>query len=239
TTLPRDLDRSEILMEKLKRMRPAALAKLMGISGTLAELNHERNQLWSTAHPPGKTTPALFLFKGEVYRGLKAASLDPGALAHAGHHLRILSGLYGMLRPLDRVHPHRLEMGTKLSVGRRYKDLYAFWGEAIPARLMEDLAGSGSDHLVDLASNEYSKALGKLPMHVRLVRPVFQDRTPSGYRSLMTYAKHQRGAMARFALEHRLTDPEGLKHYQGDGYRYSQKDSDATQWVFKRDKRAS
>jgi hypothetical protein len=175
------------------------------------------------------------VFNGEAYRGLDARTLAADDLRFAQHHLRILSGLYGILRPLDLIQDHRLEMGTKLPV-KRSKDLYAYWGGRITDRLAADLQDSGSDVVLNLASTEYFKAVRAAQLKARVITPIFKDRTPAGYRMVMVFAKHQRGAMARHILQHRLMQPEALKDYTGDGYRYAPEESTADQWVFLRDK---
>ena len=234
-TQPVLLEHSVPLVDKLRAFSAKKLAKLMHLSDKLAALNHDRYQEWSLPFTAANVRPAAFVFNGEAYRGLDARTLSADDLRFAQHHLRILSGLYGVLRPLDLIQDHRLEMGTKLPV-KRTKDLYGYWGDRIADQLAVVLKESGSDVVVNLASTEYSKAarIGKLKATV--ITPVFKERTPAGYRTVMVFAKHQRGAMARHILQHRLMEPEPLKHYTGDGYRYAPEESTAEQWVFLRDR---
>lgn len=231
-TLPVLLEHSEPLVKKLRGYSTKRLADLMGISPKLAELNHARFQDWSTPFTQKNAAPAAFLFNGEAYRGLDARTLDASDLQFAQHHLRILSGLYGVLRPLDLIQPYRLEMGTSLPVARK-KNLYAYWGDRIAASLKTDLT-KGTDVIVNLASSEYFKAVRPKDLGARVVTPVFKDRTAGGYKVVMVYAKHHRGSMARYIMQNRILDPEKLKRYDVDGYQYSAEDSSADEWVFLR-----
>lgn len=233
TTTPRLLERSALLVEKLRGLPQQRLASLMGISPKLARLNHQRYQDWHLPFTARNARPAIFMFNGEAYRGLDARTLDADDLRFAQHHLRILSGLYGVLRPLDLVQPYRLEMGTPLVTPRR-KDLYGFWGDDIASLLQADLEKSGTDVLVNLASAEYFKVVGKSWTGARVITPVFKDRGPGGHRIVPVFAKHQRGAMARHIIRNRMLDPGMLRHYSGDGYRFSVEDSSADEWVFLR-----
>lgn len=232
-TKPRLLEHSVPLAGKLRDMSARKLGELMGISPKLAELNHARYAEWAVPFTTKNARPAVFMFNGEAYRGLGARSLAADDLRFAQHHLRILSGLYGILRPLDLMRPYRLEMGTKLRVGRA-KDLYAYWRTLVTRQLNADLAASGSDVVVNLASSEYFKAVDAKELKANVVTPVFKDRTAKGYKVVMVHAKHQRGAMARYIIRHRILEPVRLKRYDEDGYRYSAQDSTADEWVFLR-----
>lgn len=230
-TVPRFQAESHALLDKLRTFSPARIAKLMDISPELARLNHARY------HRPAAESlkkPAIRMFHGEVYRGLDVASFQEGDLRAAQRQLRVLSGLYGVLRPMDLIVPHRLEMGTRLSMGRGKKDLYAFWGEAITRALQEDLDRSGAEALVNLASQEYFKSVRPDLLKTRVITPVFKERSAKGPRSVAVFAKHQRGAMARWVVRHRLVEPERLKAYEGDGYRYDPEGSTADEWLFLR-----
>lgn len=235
TTKPRMLEQSEALVHKLRGLSAKKLAALMDISPKLAELNHDRFARWSLPFTARNARPAAFTFNGEAYRGLDVRSLDADDLRFAQHHLRILSGLYGVLRPLDLMQPYRLEMGTKFGVGRA-KDLYSFWGERITEQLNADLDANEGEVVVNLASTEYFKAVKPKLLKANVVTPVFKDRTAKGYAVVMMYAKHQRGAMARHIIQHRILEPVALKRYTGDGYRYAPEESTASEWVFLRDK---
>ncbi|MCB0759016.1 MAG: peroxide stress protein YaaA [Flavobacteriales bacterium] len=222
---------SRELAEKLKKMSAARLRKLMDISTELAALNHARYQAWDGAP---QVKPAVLMFNGEAYRGLGAGSLDGDDLRFTQRHLRILSGLYGLLRPMDLIAPHRLEMGTKLSMGRGKKDLYGFWGDRITTELNGALRKSGSEVLVNLASAEYFKSVRTEQLAARVITPVFKERTAGGLRMVTVYAKHQRGALCRYIIQRRLVDPEGIKQYDGDGYRYESEGSSNDEWLFVR-----
>lgn len=236
TTQPVLLDHAIPLVEKLRTLSAKKLADLMDLSPGLGELNRQRYERWSTPFSAKNARPAVFTFNGEVYRGLDARTLAPGDLDFAQHHLRILSGLYGVLRPLDLMQDYRLMMGTPLGVGKA-RDLYAYWGDRIADVLRADLARSGSDVVVNLASAEYSKAARFGTLGARVITPEFKDKAPGGYKSLQVYVKFQRGALARFILQHRILEAERIKAYDGDGYRFSAADSTETKWVFLRDKR--
>lgn len=235
-TTPALLERAEPLAAKLRSLSARKLADLMELSPKLAELNRARYQAWATPFTAANARPAVFAFNGEAYRGFDARSLDAADLRFAQRHLRILSGLYGVLRPLDLIQDYRLMMGTPLSVGRS-KDLYAYWGDRISDQLRSDLAAAGTSVVVNLASSEYFKAARAERLGARIITPVFKDRTPQGYRMVMVFAKHQRGAMARHIVRHRLLDPEALKRYDGDGYRFAPEESTGDMWVFLRDRK--
>lgn len=234
TTQPRFLEQSEKLVKKLKGMSAKKLGELMHLSDALSQLNQERYASWSPPFTLKNAQPAAFMFNGEAYRALDVRSLDADDLRFAQRHLRILSGLYGLLRPLDLVQPYRLEMGTKLSVGRK-KDLYDLWGDTISDQLNTDVEESEAEAIINLASAEYFKAARYQSLKVNVITPVFKDLTANGYRVVMMYAKHQRGAMARYIIRHRILEPVALKRYTEDGYRYMPEESSATEWVFYRD----
>jgi cytoplasmic iron level regulating protein YaaA (DUF328/UPF0246 family) len=236
-TKPRLLEHSAPLAEKLAGMGEKKLGKLMDISPKLAALNHERYQQWAPPFTARNARPALFTFNGEAYRGLDPRTLDGDDLRFAQRHLRILSGLYGVLRPLDLMQAYRLEMGTKLSMGRGAKDLYKYWGDRITDLLNKDLEAADSEVVINLASNEYYKAVKPQILRANVITPIFKDATGKGYKVVMMYAKHQRGAMARYIIQHRILDAVKLKKYDEDGYRYAPGESSANEWVFLRDKR--
>ncbi|MCB0770889.1 MAG: peroxide stress protein YaaA [Flavobacteriales bacterium] len=232
-TQPQLLAYSEPLVKKLKGYSAKKLGALMDINPKLAALNQQRYANWTTPFTATNAHIAIHTFNGEAYRALDARNMDGDDLRFAQHHLRILSGLYGVLRPLDLIQPYRLEMGTSLSIGRR-KNLYAYWGDLITAVLKQDLVNNESDVVINLASTEYFKAVNTESLGARIISPVFKDRTAGGYKVVMVYAKQQRGAMARYIITHRLLDPAKLKSYKGDGYAFSKEDSSADEWVFLR-----
>ena len=230
---PDFLDDAEELIEQLRTLSPADLSRLMGISDPLAALNAGRYAAWSRPFTPANARPAVLAFNGDVYEGLAAASLSAADLHFAQSHLRILSGLYGVLRPLDLMQPYRLEMGTRL-VNPRGKDLYAFWGERLASALKMAAAEAGAKTVVNLASEEYFKAVAKKALALPVVQPVFEDWSAGRYKVVSFYAKRARGAMARFALTARLTSAEGLQAFSGEGYGFVAAASDAQRWVFRR-----
>lgn len=234
-TQPVLLQEAVPLAAKLKTFSARKLAGLMDLSDKLGELNKERYARWQTPFTPDNARPAVFAFNGEAYRGLDARGMDTADLRFAQHHLRILSGLYGILRPLDLVQDYRLMMGTPLRVGRA-RSLYDYWGGRITEVLKQDLSASGSNVVVNLASNEYFRAVDAEELGARVITPVFKDKGPTGYRMVMVFAKHQRGALARHIIRNRILDPEWLKDYDGDGYRFAPEESTTNDWVFLRDR---
>ncbi|HNR56016.1 MAG TPA: peroxide stress protein YaaA [Flavobacteriales bacterium] len=236
TTQPALLDDARRLVTKLKTLSAKKLADLMDLSLKLGELNKERYTRWHVPFTVKNARPAVFTFNGEVYRGLDARTLNDGDLRFAQHHLRILSGLYGVLRPLDLMQDYRLIMGTPFGMGKA-KNLYAFWGGRITDVLNTDLKEAKSNAVINCASGEYFKAVDPKRLKARVITPVFKDRSGNTYKSLQVYVKQQRGAMARYIIQHRLLDPEGIKSFDSNGYRFSPEHSSENEWVFLRDKR--
>jgi cytoplasmic iron level regulating protein YaaA (DUF328/UPF0246 family) len=222
------------LVTRLRTLGPADVARLMSLSDPLAELNVARYQRFRAAPRAEDIRPAVLAFDGDVYDGLGARALAPEALDFAQRHLRILSGLYGVLRPLDAMQPYRLEMGTRLD-NQRGRDLYAYWGDRPAKSLKRALAAAGGDTLVNLASEEYFRAVDRRVLGVQVVQPVFQERRERGWQMISFSAKRARGLMARFAIEHRLADPAGLKAFSEAGYAFDAGASDAGTWYFRRD----
>lgn len=236
SSLPRMLDRSARLIERLRRLAPQDLAGLMDISDKLAVLNATRYADWSPTFTAQNSKPAVFAFNGDVYDGLDARSLSEDDIAFAQRHLRMLSGLYGVLRPLDWMQPYRLEMGTRLA-NDAGKDLYAFWGDAVTELLNADMAQlkqEGAPTLVNLASEEYFKAVRPGVLKARIVTPVFEDWKGGRYKIISFHAKRARGTMARYAVTHRITEASKLKRFKVDGYAYDAAASDDSRWVFRR-----
>jgi len=226
---PQHISESEKLIGKLQGLSKKKLAELMNLSDDLAIMNIERHQNWHLPFSVDNADPAIFAFNGEVYRGLDAKSLSNNDLKYANNHLRILSGLYGVLRPLDLIQPYRLEMGTKLKYYRN-NNLYQFWGNEITDDLNEDL--DVGKYLINLASNEYFKAVNTKKLNGSVITPVFKDFSNGQYKSLMTYSKHARGEMSRYIIQERIEDPELLKSFNGMGYCYSPEMSAKLQMVF-------
>jgi cytoplasmic iron level regulating protein YaaA (DUF328/UPF0246 family) len=231
TTTPDMLERSSALIDVLRGYSPGQLAELMDLSDPLAMLNVARYATWSTE--PKDARQAIMAFNGDVYAGFDARSLKPKALAYTQAHVRILSGLYGVLRPFDLIHPHRLEMGSRLPTSEA-KDLYGFWGDSVTARLNEAIAANGAEVLVNLASEEYFKSVRPKLLPVPVISPVFEDWKNGKYKIISFFAKRARGMMARYAAEKGITDAEKLKKFKVDGYAFSKRDSTATSWVFRR-----
>lgn len=235
-TLPDFLDDSAQLIKELQRLAPSQIASLMGISDTLAHLNFERFAAWHPAFDTDNAKQAMLAFNGDVYEGFDAASLSAADLDFAQRHVRILSGLYGVLRPLDLIQPYRLEMGSRFA-NARGKDLYAFWGSRVADALNETMAAAkrgGEKVLINLASEEYFKSVkgGKLTMPV--ITPSFEDWKGGRYKIISFYAKRARGLMARYATVQRIDQAEGLKGFDTDGYAFAEEASTATHWVFRR-----
>lgn len=235
-TNPRLMADTRVLMRKSKRLKVRELRKLMDISEDLAQLNHDRFQAMSEEHDAQRDRPAALAFDGDVYRGLDARSLDAEALAWAQEHVAILSGLYGVLRPLDLIQPYRLEMGTSLKT-RRGATLYAFWGDKVTSKLNGQLRGRSEKTVVNLASNEYFRVVKKRKLAGPLLTCTFKEELEDGRLQVISFfAKQARGAMARFAIEERLEDPQGLQQFTGLGYRWRPELSDDKTWVFSRPK---
>lgn len=227
---PRFVDEAETLAQAAAKLSKPKLAELMHISDKLAALNASRFREF----PDAPERPALFAFAGDVYAGFEVRTLDEEALPFAQDHVRILSGLYGLLRPLDAIRPYRLEMGTRWAPGRA-KDLYGFWGPRIAEALVDDLAAQDDAVLVNLASQEYWKAAAAhLPTDVRVIEIDFREPGPKGLRFNTFAAKRARGTMARYLVEHRLSDPEALKGFDCDGYRFDAEGSEGDRWRFTR-----
>ncbi|QYJ76277.1 peroxide stress protein YaaA [Shewanella sp. FJAT-52076] len=235
-TLPELVSHSAELIEVCKGLTPADIASLMSVSDKIAGLNAARFASWTPSFSLENAKQALFAFRGDVYTGLDADSLSAEQLEYAQSHLRMLSGLYGVLKPLDLMHAYRLEMGTALGNGRG-KNLYEFWGNIITDKLNEALAAQGDDILVNLASNEYFKAVKAKRIEGTLVNPVFKDAKNGQYKIISFYAKKARGLMARFILTTRPKSIEDLKGFDCDGYYYSPEQSTPNTPVFLREER--
>ncbi|MCM8595084.1 peroxide stress protein YaaA [Accumulibacter sp.] len=232
-TEPVFLDDAEELIGILRRLSPAEVASLMQISDPLATLNAARYADWRRPFTPENAKQAVLAFNGDVYEGLDAVSLPPADLRFAQDRLRILSGLYGLLRPLDLIQPYRLEMGTRLA-NARGRDLYAFWGRRIGDALASALRDGGGRVLINLASEEYFRAIRPQDLPTPLIQPVFEDWSGGRFRVVSFHAKRARGLMARFAVLSRLADEHGLKDFAGGGYAYSSESSTPLRWVFRR-----
>ncbi|MDJ0806727.1 MAG: peroxide stress protein YaaA [Gammaproteobacteria bacterium] len=232
-TKPAFLKQSQELIDNLRNYSALDLAELMTLSMKLAELNFERYHDWRTPFNTKNAKQAVLAMKGDVYTGLDAETFSAEDLNYAQDHLRILSGLYGIMRPLDLMQPYRLEMGTKLP-NARGKDLYAFWGETITDALNKALKRQGDDVLVNLASNEYFKSVKPRRVKGRIITPQFKEQKPGGYKMIGVFAKKARGLMSRYIIQNRLSDPEEVKAFDLEGYAYNDTLSQQDQWVFTR-----
>jgi len=230
-TQPRFLEQSEKLNKKLKTISRKKLGELMKISDDLASLNYDRNQEWQPPFTLDNAKQAVFSFMGEVYTGIDVNSLSQDKIPALQDKLRILSGLYGLLKPLDLIQPYRLEMGTKLKVGRA-DNLYKFWDTTLAESLNEEMVDN--ELLINLASSEYFKALPKKVLKAPMITPVFKDFKNGQYKTIMTFAKKARGLMVRYIIDNNIETLEELKGFDVDGYGFSQEMSTETELVFTR-----
>lgn len=232
-SIPENLDKSEQLIGALKKKSVKKLTELMNISPKLGHLNHDRYQEWHQPFSEENAKQAIFVFKGDVYVGLDIDKFLREDLLYAQKHLRILSGLHGLLKPLDLIQPYRLEMGTKLKY-RRKNNLYEFWGDVITKSLQNDLDAQNDDLLVNLASDEYFKSINIKKFKGRIVTPIFKDFKNGEYKFMSFFGKKARGMMARYILLNRLKNVEELKMFEEDGYFYNENMSEEDKFVFTR-----
>ena len=218
-SMPSFLQEAEKINKVLAKKKPKALMELMNISASLAEVNWERNQQFELPFTPENARPALYAFNGDVYQGLDAYSIPEEQLAHVQDSLRILSGLYGILKPLDLIQPYRLEMGTSLKIGAR-KNLYDFWKTTLTAALNQELENEA--FLVNLASNEYFSVLDHKKLRVPVITPVFKDWKNDTLKMISFFAKKARGSMVRYILDSKATTLEDIRAFSEDGYQFSQ-----------------
>ena len=229
-TQTRQIEQSQVLVDLLKDKTQDDIASLMSISDKLSKLNFDRFQTFSTPFTLSNAKQALLAFKGDVYNGIDAPSLSLDDFEFAQGHLRMLSGLYGVIRPLDLIQPYRLEMGTKLK-NSQGKNLYEFWGDQISQVLNED----ESEVIINLASNEYFKGIDKKSINAKIVNIAFKELKNDTYKIIGIYAKRARGLMVNYMIKNRLTEPESLKDFNVEGYQFRQAMSDDLTWVFTRD----
>lgn len=232
-TQPELLAQSAKLIALCRRLSAPQLASLMGISDKLAELNVARFQSWQANFTPENARQAILAFKGDVYTGLAAGSFNEADFDFAQDHLRVLSGLYGVLRPLDLMQPYRLEMGSRLA-NPAGGDLYQFWGASLTRKLSDALTAQGDDVMINLASEEYFNAVKIDKIKARVIKPVFLDQKNGQYKVISFHAKKARGLMSRFIITQRLDRPEQLFDFTGGGYAYDAQASGETRLVFKR-----
>ena len=237
-TLPRLLDHSQQLIDVSRSLSASEIASLMSVSEKIAQLNVARFRDWQSDLNLSNSRQAIFAFKGDVYTGLDAYTLSENQLDSAQNRLRMLSGLYGLLRPLDLMMPYRLEMGTRLH-NSKGTNLYQFWGNTITDLINQDLVTSKSQVVVNLASDEYYKAVKETSLNVPVIKPVFLDQKNGKYKVISFYAKKARGLMARYIIEHNIQAPEQLKDFNTDGYYFDPISSQGNELVFKRDEQSA
>ncbi|MBL4581499.1 MAG: peroxide stress protein YaaA [Gammaproteobacteria bacterium] len=235
-TEPQYLKESTQLVSQLQKLSPEDFSELMHISSSLGELNHRRYANWHTPFDLKNAKQAIFAFKGDVYIGLEAGKFSTADLNFAQNHLRILSGLYGLLRPLDLMQPYRLEMGSRFK-NKKGKNLYEFWDGQLTENLNELFELDKKPVLVNLASKEYFSAIKSKSITAEIISPVFKDFSNGKYKIVSFFAKKARGYMAAYIIQNRIKNPDKLKEFDVDGYRYSEEDSTPMQPVFLRDAR--
>jgi len=230
---PRLLKETRKIAKIAKTLKAEDLKAMMGISDTLADLNVARFKAFKTPFTSANARPAIDAFQGDVYVGMDAASLDDAARDFANQHVRILSGLYGLLRPLDLMQAYRLEMGVKFA-NERGRNLYTFWGDLISKELNKDFQGDDDPVLINLASGEYFKAVQQKALKARIITPVFQEVKDGNAKVVSFLAKKARGLMTRYIIDNRITNPEELKNFGVANYAFMPALSDTSKWVFQR-----
>jgi cytoplasmic iron level regulating protein YaaA (DUF328/UPF0246 family) len=235
STQPAMLDSSQVLIDELRALSPQDISELMHISDKLGTLNYDRFQQWSQPFTKDNAKQTIFAFKGDVYNGLDADSFSSDEIGFAQKHLRILSGLYGLLRPLDLMQPYRLEMGSKFA-NSKGKNLYEFWDGDITDAINQHLKAIKSDEVVNLASNEYFKAVKTKELNANIITPIFKDKKNGEYKIISFYAKKARGLMSAYAIKNGITESSELKGFNVEGYSFNEEFSKGNDWVFTREK---
>jgi cytoplasmic iron level regulating protein YaaA (DUF328/UPF0246 family) len=231
SSFPLYIDQAEKLVVRLRRFSPSQLKSLMKVSDKLVTLNFERYAQWRSSYSAEEGQQAILAFSGEVFNGLQARTLSEEDLLFAQEHIRLLSGLYGVLRPLDLILPYRLEMGTKLKINRS-KNLYEFWKKIIPNNITDETGIQDSKVLINLASNEYFKSIKPGSFPYEIITPVFKESDGAGYRNVTIYAKKARGKMLRFIIQNRINNPEHLKAFDENGCFFNNDLSTEKEWFF-------
>ena len=226
-------DKANLLIKSLEKKSPNEISTLMQVSGKIAKLNYDRYQNWDPSFSKGILKQALMAFKGDVYMGFDLGTYTPNDWEYAQQHLRILSGLYGLIRPLDKIQPYRLEMKTKLKT-EEYKDLYTFWNTQITELLNKDIEEQKASHLVNLASNEYFTALQSKNINAEIITPIFKNKKGDDYKIVAIYAKRARGVMSNFIIKNQITKIEELKAFKEENYQFNPELSDEKNWTFTR-----
>lgn len=232
-TTPDYLGQSQQLINRLRNFSSLDISDLMKVSAKIADLNFERYESWKKPFTEKNAKQSILAFKGDVYTGLNAETFKANDFKFAQNHLRVLSGLYGLLRPLDLMQPYRLEMGTKLKTDKG-KNLYEFWGSDITEGLNKQLKKIKSDILINLASNEYFKSVKTKELNAEIITPAFKEFKNGEYKMIGIYAKKARGLLSRYIIENKLNDPEDIKLFKEEGYRFSKQLSKGNNWVFTR-----
>ena len=230
-SFPQYIDRAGELVDQIRQYSVSELLGLMKVSDKLARLNFERYAKWRSSYSAEEGQQAILAFSGEVFNGLKARSLSEAELRFAQEHVRLLSGLYGVLRPLDLILPYRLEMGTKMP-NARGRNLYEFWKEIIPDKIAEETGMQKNKVLINLASNEYFKSIEPRSFPHEIITPVFKESDGGGFRNVTIYAKKARGMMLRFIIQNRINDPEYLRAFDEEGYYFNNNLSNTKELVF-------
>jgi len=233
STLPDYLDHSQELINRLRRFSSLDISDLMKVSSKIAELNFDRYEAWNKPFTAKNAKPAALAFKGDVYTGLDAESFNANDFKYAQKHFRILSGLYGLLRPLDLMQAYRLEMGTRLKTDRG-KNLYEFWGTLITDGLNTQLKKIKSEHLINLASNEYFKSVKPKTLNAEIITPEFKEFKNGDYKMIAIFAKRARGMLSRYIIKNKLSDPNDIKSFKEAGYALNKKLSKDNKFVFTR-----
>ena len=229
-TIPPFLEDSKKIVNSLRKYSTDKLSKLMNISEKISLLNYERYIKWSLPFNKNNAHPALLLFQGDVYKGISADDFKKEDFLFAQNSLRILSGLYGILKPLDLIQPYRLEMGTQIKIGK-HNDLYDFWGEEITQAINKD---KNSDYLINLASVEYFKSIKKDKLKAKLINIIFKEKRNGNYKIIGINAKKARGLMSRYIIKNKINNPEDLKKFKEENYIYNKNLSSDSDWVFTR-----
>ena len=232
-TQPDYLDQSQRLINRLRNFSSLDISELMHVSAKIADLNFERYEKWKKPFTEKNAKQAILAFKGDVYTGLDAETFKADDFKFAQNHLRVLSGLYGLLRPLDLMQPYRLEMGTRLETDSG-KNLYEFWGSDITEGLNKQLKKLKSDTLINLASNEYFKSVKPKELNAKIITPAFKEFKNGEYKMIGIYAKKARGLLSRYIIQNKLTEPEDLKRFNEEGYKFNKSLSKGNNWVFTR-----
>lgn len=230
---PEFTSRASELIKALRTLDPSEVGSLMKISDPLAALNAARYASWSRTSTVKNARQAVLAFNGDVYEGLDARNLTAAQLEYADAHVRILSGLYGVLRPLDLMQPYRLEMGTRLATARG-NNLYQFWGDTVTKSLNAAMHGHKAKTLINLASEEYFKVVQPALLAAPVVTPIFQEWKGGRFKVISFFAKRARGLMTRYAITKKISDPEKLKHFDSEGYAFIESESSASHWMFRR-----